>query len=130
VRDRKFKICANREIAEREFRIVPLQYKKQAVTGVLFRFNQSLYAYVNQCVHMQRDLDCEANSIFDESGKLLRCSMHGSVYQPETGVSISTRCSGERLQAIRLKIHKDIIYIDDKRVTAVKSPEKTSHELS
>jgi nitrite reductase/ring-hydroxylating ferredoxin subunit len=124
VRDRKFKICANEDLAEKDFRIVPLQYKKKPINGIIFRFNQNLYAYVNQCVHMPRNLNCEANTIFDESEKLLRCSMHGTVYQPETGASISTRCNGERLQAIRLKVHDDVIYIDDKRVTAVKSEVK------
>jgi nitrite reductase/ring-hydroxylating ferredoxin subunit len=121
VRDRKYKICADREIAEREFRVIPLQYKKQPITGIIFRFNQNLYAYVNQCVHMPRTLNCEANTIFDESRKLLRCSTHGIAFQPETGESVSNRCNGDRLQAIRLKVHKNIIYIDDKRVSAVKS---------
>jgi nitrite reductase/ring-hydroxylating ferredoxin subunit len=120
VRDRKFKICADGDIAEREFRIVPLQYKKQPITGIIFRFNNNLYAYVNQCVHMPRNLNCEANTIFDDSRKLLRCSMHGIVYEPETGESVSSMCNGERLQPIRLKLHNDNIYIDDKRVTGVR----------
>lgn len=128
MRDRKFKICANGDLAEKEFRIVPLQYKRKPITGIIFRFNQNLYAYVNQCVHMPRNLNCEANTIFDESEKLLRCSMHGIVYQPETGESISTRCNGERLQSIRLKVHDDVIYIDDKRVSAVEL--LASNELS
>ena len=122
MRERKFRICSNSELGEKEYRVIPLHYKKQPHTGILFRFNQQLYAYVNQCVHMPRHLDCEANTIFNETGNLLRCSMHGIVYQPETGESISSMCNGEKLQAIRLKIHNDIIYIDDKRVSAVTSP--------
>jgi nitrite reductase/ring-hydroxylating ferredoxin subunit len=121
MRDRKFKICAEHELAEKEFRIISLHYKKQPISGIIFRYQHNLYAYVNQCVHMPRRLNCEAETIFDESEKLLRCSMHGIVYQPETGESVSTRCHGERLQPIRLKVHQNTIYIDDKRVSAVGS---------
>lgn len=119
MRDRKYKICANGDIAEKDFRIVPLQYKKKPLSGIIFRFKHNLYAYVNQCVHMSRNLNCEIENIFDETEKLLRCSMHGIVYQPETGQALSSRCQGEGLQPIRLKVHQDFIYIDDKRVTAV-----------
>jgi nitrite reductase/ring-hydroxylating ferredoxin subunit len=121
MRDRKYKICANTDLAENDFKIVPLHFRKKPLSGIIFRYKQKLYAYVNQCVHLPRKLNCEANTIFDESKMLLRCSMHGMVFQPETGESVSTSCNGERLQPIRLKVHRDIIYIDDKHVSAVKS---------
>lgn len=118
MRDRKFRICADQDLLEKDFRIVPLTYKGKALSGIIFRYNEQIYAYLNQCVHMPHRLNAESDTIFDETKKLLRCSMHGMLYQLETGESISTRCNGARLQKIRLKIYNGHIYIDDKRVNA------------
>ena len=86
---------------------------------VVFLFKGKVFAYLNQCVHMPRTLNCQRDTIFDEKRELLRCSMHGIVYQPETGESISTMCNGERLQALRLNEVDGNIYINDKRVSPV-----------
>jgi len=84
---------------------------------LIFRSSGKVYAYLNRCVHMPRTLDCEQEGVFDSTGHLLRCSMHGIVYDPETGASLSTLCNGQHLTAIRLvQDEKQSIWIRDKRV--------------
>lgn len=83
---------------------------------VVFRHEGKCLAYRNLCVHMPRQLDCEKATIFDETGKHIRCSMHGILYDPFTGESISTICQGERLTAVKILEDDNGIWIVDKRV--------------
>jgi len=53
---------------------------------------------------------------FDAEQGLLRCSMHGIVYDPETGESLSVLCQGERLRPLKLIEDDGRIFIQDKRV--------------
>ncbi len=82
----------------------------------IFRHQGRCIAYHNLCVHMPRKLDCESNVIFDETGQFLRCSMHGIVYEPLTGASISSICNGERLTSIEIEEDQEGIWITDRRV--------------
>jgi nitrite reductase/ring-hydroxylating ferredoxin subunit len=118
-RDRKLFVCAGEDLPEKQYIILDLLYRNQPHSGIVFRFNGALYAYLNQCVHMPRALNCQRDTIFDEKRALLRCSMHGIVYEPETGRSLSTMCHGEKLQALRLDESDGKVYIIDKRVSPV-----------
>jgi nitrite reductase/ring-hydroxylating ferredoxin subunit len=69
---------------------------------ILFRFKDSFYAYDNLCMHMRRPLNCQANAIFDRERQHLRCSMHGFVFEPETGICLSPVCAGQKLQTVKL----------------------------
>ena len=114
--DRQFLVCASSQLAEKKYAVVDLLYKNSPHTGIVFRFNGEVFAYLNQCVHMPKALNCERDTIFDERRELLRCSMHGIVYDPITGESLSTMCNGDRLNALRLNEVDGSIYIRDKRV--------------
>ena len=109
-------ICRSDELAERAYVIQPVLYAGKSHSCIVLRFDGKLYAYLNQCVHMPKRLDCESNTVFDAQRALLRCSMHGIVYAPETGESLSTLCQGERLQALRVSEEDGQITIIDKRV--------------
>lgn len=102
------------------------QHLKRAVTFegrddecLIVRFDGQVYAYINRCVHMPRRLDCEAPQVFDHSGRYLRCTMHGIVYTPENGASVSTMCEGERLRALDILEENGQISLADFRVSAI-----------
>jgi nitrite reductase/ring-hydroxylating ferredoxin subunit len=57
--------------------------------------------------------------VFDQSGLYLRCSMHGIVYQPETGASVSTMCEGERLKSVQIYEADGEVGIADYRVSKI-----------
>ena len=116
-RDKRVLVCASESLPEKSYIIFDLSYKGEPHSGIVFRFKGKVFAYLNQCVHMPRTLNCQRDTIFDEQRALLRCSMHGIVYEPETGTSLSTLCHGERLQALRLSEADGHIYINDKRVS-------------
>jgi nitrite reductase/ring-hydroxylating ferredoxin subunit len=94
-------------------------YAGEQIPVVIFRHKGKCLAYRNRCLHMPRKLDCELNTIFDFSGEYLRCSMHGIVYEPISGESISTMCNGERLTPIELVEDEHGVWIVDRRVSAL-----------
>ncbi len=114
----RFFFCATTALADGEYRKLRLVFEKRDEECVVLRFEGTVYAYINRCVHMPRRLDCERKHVFDDSGRFLRCSMHGIVYQPQTGASLSTMCEGERLRAVEVYEEGGEIGLADFRVTA------------
>ncbi|WP_296699896.1 Rieske (2Fe-2S) protein [Thiocapsa sp. UBA6158] len=76
-------------------------FKHEPQSVIVLRHGGRVYADLNQCVHMVRRLDCMHDAVFDAAHEHLRCSMHGIVYDPTTGESLSVLCSGERLKPLR-----------------------------
>lgn len=109
-------ICNSEQLAEGVYRRMEVTYSGKPSSVLVFRFNGQCLAYRNLCVHMPRELDCEKNTIFDMTGQKLRCSMHGIVYDPVTGESLSTMCNGERLTSVRTQEDEQGVWIRDKRV--------------
>lgn len=85
---------------------------------LLVRYDGQCFCYRNICVHMARPLDCEEDVIFDPTGRYLRCSMHGIAFNPVTGESLSSICSGQRLTGVKCLEDDGAIWIIDRRVIA------------
>ena len=119
VNDSKNQVCTRSELLEASFLIRHIHYKKQPVSAIIFAFEEHAYAYVNNCMHMQRPLNCYDDSIFDDTGKYLRCSMHGFIFDPKTGECQSPICFGQRLQALRLEEVDGIFYFTEKHLTLI-----------
>jgi nitrite reductase/ring-hydroxylating ferredoxin subunit len=117
----RFPFCKSEALAEGRHLKLKMTFEGRAEECLLVRHHGKCYAYINRCVHMPRPLDCEKDLVFDHSGQYLRCSMHGIVYTPETGASVSTMCAGERLQAVSIYEENGEIGIADWRVTKLSS---------
>jgi nitrite reductase/ring-hydroxylating ferredoxin subunit len=115
----RFPFCPSDALVEGRHRKLKMTFEGRPEECLLFRFGGKAYAYVNRCVHMPRPLDCEKDLVFDHTGRYLRCSMHGIVYTPETGTSISTMCEGEQLRAVAIYEEQGEVGIADFRVSAV-----------
>ncbi|MCB1926585.1 MAG: Rieske 2Fe-2S domain-containing protein [Rhodocyclaceae bacterium] len=118
----RYRLCAGSALAEGCHLKFSIRFEGRDEECLLIRFGGKAYAYVNRCVHMPRPLDCEQDLVFDPSGRYLRCSMHGIVYAPETGTSISTMCEGQRLRAVAVYEEGGDVGIADFRVSALRLP--------
>lgn len=84
--------------------ILDCLYHSRKQSMFFLRFSGNCIAYLNKCVHMPFRLDCESPSIFDLDQGKIKCSMHGIIFDPETGTSLSpTMCTGKRLTAIEIE---------------------------
>jgi nitrite reductase/ring-hydroxylating ferredoxin subunit len=114
--EREIWVCEGEHLKEGNYKRVDVSFANEPSSVVVFRLNGQCMAYRNLCVHMPRRLDCEKDMIFDNTGKNLRCSMHGIVYDPITGASVSAICNGEKLTPVRVKENHQGIWIVDKRI--------------
>jgi nitrite reductase/ring-hydroxylating ferredoxin subunit len=114
----KYVVCQSEALADGQYLKLDIGLEGRREECLLFRFAGQVYAYLNRCVHMPRRLDGEEKQIFDHSGRYLRCSMHGIVYTPETGTSVSTMCAGEQLRAVTVYEADGVIGIADFRIAA------------
>ena len=109
-------VCSSMALVDGRYLKLKMLFEGREEECLLVRFEGHCYAYINRCVHMPRPLDCEKDRVFDPSGRYLRCSMHGIVYTPEAGVSVSAMCEGERLRAVSVYEENGEIGIADYRV--------------
>lgn len=105
------------EIKKKDFLKITVNYKQQPTSIIVFSFDNQFYAYVNRCMHMQQPLDCQENAIFDDKKRLLRCSMHGFVFEPTSGECLSPVCANQHLQRIKLIVDNGAVYFSDKHVS-------------
>ena len=61
------------------------------------RYEGRVYAYLNRCAHIPVEMDWQPGRFFDAEGLLLICSIHGAVYQPDTGKCLGGPCFDGRL---------------------------------
>lgn len=109
-------LCPKDQLMEGSYMRAEVIYQEEPASIVVFRYKDNCLAFLNQCVHMPRRLDCEKDMIFDETGQNLRCSMHGIIYDPVTGESLSAICKGDKLTRIKVQENEAGVWILDKRV--------------
>ncbi|MEQ1530118.1 MAG: Rieske 2Fe-2S domain-containing protein [Methylococcales bacterium] len=90
--------------------------RASAANVLVFRFAGQVFAYVNHCMHMHKALTCQEYAIFDEQRRWLRCSMHGFIFEPQTGVCVSPVCEGQKLQSIRVAEEHGMIVFKEKHL--------------
>lgn len=112
-------VCRSQELSEGEYKQVTAAFRNEPSSVIVFRHKNQCMAYRNLCVHMPRRLDCEKDMIFDDSGQYLRCSMHGIVYDPVTGESISEICRGKKLTPVKIYENEEGVWICDIHVSVL-----------
>lgn len=103
-------------IKAKRFLVLNIVLRGRPCSALVFYFEEQAHSYVNDCMHMHRQLNCEQDAIFDETGRFLRCSMHGFVFDPTTGECQSPVCYGERLQPLKLKEWDGMLYFAEKHL--------------
>lgn len=112
-------ICQSATLTELGSHRFQVRYRGDPREALLVRFRGLAYGYLNQCVHMPKELDCEHCHVFDDAGESIRCSMHGITYQPETGACLSEICAGRSLTTLRVHEREGVIYLTEKRATVL-----------
>lgn len=86
---------------------------KNGKTIMVVKFKQQFFAYLNECQHLQVELDWEEGKFFDADNQYIICSTHGALYNPQTGHCISGPCKSKylkKLDIIQTKNQIRIIY--------------------
>ncbi len=95
-------LCESQDLIERGRAVVwdVLEYGRPARAFAL-RFDGSVCAYLNRCVHVPTEMDWQEGEFLDMDRRWIICSIHGATYEPADGRCVAGPCGKGRLTPIR-----------------------------
>ena len=87
------------------------------VTGFVIRYQNKVYAYVNQCAHVPVELDWNHGDFFTAQKDFLICATHGAHYRPDNGFCVMGPCKGKQLKNIPVTEQNQQIIINTSSIT-------------
>jgi len=78
-----------------EFRLLDDQTE-----GFLVNWRGKYFAYFNSCPHTQVNLNWTPNQFLDIDSQFIQCSLHGALFEPDTGLCIRGPCLGQSLTCL------------------------------
>ncbi len=104
-------LCASSELAERGKAITfdVLHYFEPARAFAL-RFEGQVVAYLNRCVHVPTEMDWQDGEFLDMDRQFIMCSIHGAVYEPDTGRCAGGPCGRGKLTALQVQERDGQVY--------------------
>jgi nitrite reductase/ring-hydroxylating ferredoxin subunit len=80
---------------------------------ILLRTNGgALLAYRNACPHMGIELDWESDRLMTPGGRYLRCTGHGALFEPDSGLCVRGPCLNEALTRLPVRIEDEMVMLD------------------
>jgi nitrite reductase/ring-hydroxylating ferredoxin subunit len=108
-RQRIVRLCHSDELAIGQAR--GFQVGKSRVI-VVRTARDSVRAYLNRCPHLGVPLNWTDDDFMDSDGSLIRCSTHGALFEPDSGLCLVGPCRGEHLWQLDCQLQDDQIVID------------------
>ena len=104
-------LCASAELAERGRALVfdVLQYG-EPVRAFALRFEGSVVAYLNRCLHVPVEMDWQPGVFLDSEQRFILCSTHGAAYEPTNGRCVGGPCGRGRLTALQVEERDGQVY--------------------
>lgn len=75
--------------------------------GFIVHKNGQVFAYANICPHRRHPLELEPHDFLADNGNLIRCTSHGALFCPETGVCLVGPCVGRSLVTLPCRLEPD-----------------------
>jgi nitrite reductase/ring-hydroxylating ferredoxin subunit len=79
--------------------------------GLIVRWRGEVFAYANSCAHLGHPLNLAPGRFFDAGNKLLLCSSHGAMFEPDTGACVKGPCLGKQLIELSCRVDGNDIYV-------------------
>lgn len=108
---RPLPLCASADLAERGRAYVfdVLHYREPARAFAL-RYDGKVVAYLNRCLHVPAEMDWQPGEFLDGDKRFIICSIHGAVYEPESGRCAGGPCGRGKLTSIEVEERDGQVY--------------------
>jgi nitrite reductase/ring-hydroxylating ferredoxin subunit len=80
------------------------------VRAFALRFDGTVRAYLNRCVHVPTEMDWQPGDFLDGEQRYIVCSIHGATYEPADGRCVGGPCGRGRLTVIRVEERDGGVY--------------------
>ena len=78
---------------------------------VLTHKNGTVRAFVNSCPHMGVPLNASGEKVTTFDDSLLICTVHGALFEFDSGVCVGGPCSGRQLQSVDIVCENGVIFL-------------------
>jgi nitrite reductase/ring-hydroxylating ferredoxin subunit len=106
-------ICPLHELADPGAKGFTMGEGDWPLRGFVVRRGGSVHAYVNHCPHAGFPLNWSPDAFLAPDAPLILCSMHGALFEVETGLCLSGPCDGLRLRALAVRVVRGYVMLDD-----------------
>jgi nitrite reductase/ring-hydroxylating ferredoxin subunit len=79
------------------------------VHGFLVRRGNDVRAYINACPHEGRPLHWKPDAFLTRDRRLILCSVHGAIFEIETGLCVGGPCPGAHLRTLHVRVAGGLI---------------------
>lgn len=107
----KQKICDLQDLSEHSCAEFSYQQGRQQKDGFLVFYKNRCFAYENSCPHTGVNLNWQPEQFFSHDGEFLQCSLHGALFEADTGSCIHGPCLGQKLNSIDIEVLDGVVYM-------------------
>lgn len=107
----KQKICDLDGLSESLCKEFVVENDLKLKDSFLIYFNDNCYAYINDCPHTGVNLNWQEAQFLSIDGLFLQCSLHGALFEPESGKCVRGPCCGQSLKRLEIVIENDAVYL-------------------
>lgn len=91
----------------------------QVLPAFVVRYDNQLFAYLNQCGHIAVQLDYMPGEFFSDDGQTIVCATHGAEYAPDTGACLGGPCFGVGLEPLAITEKDGELYLQGSELVVV-----------
>lgn len=103
----KEKLCNINEIDELSSKGFEIGSGRKSRNIFIIKKEGVIYGYNNKCPHAGINLEWQADDFLDNEQALIQCSVHGALFQIDTGDCAGGPCNGIGLEKVDLSINQD-----------------------
>jgi Ferredoxin subunits of nitrite reductase and ring-hydroxylating dioxygenases len=105
-------ICPLHELADPGARGFTMGQGEWPLRGFVVRKGDTVRAYVNHCPHAGFPLNWQADQFLAPNLAVIRCMMHGALFEIETGDCVAGPCMGHALQPLPIHVRSGYVLLD------------------
>lgn len=106
-------ICALHELADPGAKGFTMGDGEWPLRGFVVRRGTQVRAYVNHCPHAGFPLNWSPDAFLAPGTPLILCSMHGALFEIESGLCVSGPCGGLRLRALPVRVERGYVMLEE-----------------
>ncbi len=106
-------VCPLHELADPGARGFTMGNGDWPLRGFVVRRGALVRAYLNHCPHAGFPLNWTPHAFLAPEAPLILCSMHGALFEIETGRCVSGPCEGLGLRELPVRVDRGYVMLDE-----------------
>lgn len=106
-------LCRLADLPENGCREFRLGAGDWPLRGFVLRVGGGVRAYVNRCAHLHYPLNYTPNGFLSGDGSMILCSVHGAIFEKQTGYCVAGPCHGLSLIGLPVRIDSGWVLLAD-----------------